>query len=284
MSVFLSDFLLDCEIKGLRPATIRGYKYKIEKYLSEYEITDADVKRFILDSKEKGLHVESINSYLRAIRVFSSFCGNEVNIKLLKDDCPVKEIYSTEEIRKLIKKPKGKNFIEFRTWALICFLLGTGCRIGTVKEIRVEDVDLDAGCVFLSHLKNRKKQYYPLSKALVVVLKEYIRVRGNEGYLFCNSFGEQANDRTLQEQIRKYNLNRGVKKTSCHLFRHTFAANYIMNGGDAFRLQKLLGHSTLDMTRKYVNIYGQEIGKDIEKYSALDNNIRQKIEMNKTNY
>ncbi|MCL2697847.1 MAG: tyrosine-type recombinase/integrase, partial [Oscillospiraceae bacterium] len=59
--------------------------------------------------------------------------------------------------------------------------------------------------------------------------------------------------------IQTYNRNRGVEKTSIHLFRHIFAKNWIMNGGDIFRLQKILGHSSLEMVKEYVSMLGVDI-------------------------
>ncbi|GCD81387.1 hypothetical protein PTHTG4_04490 [Parageobacillus thermoglucosidasius] len=62
---------------------------------------------------------------------------------------------------------------------------------------------------------------------------------------------------------------RGVEKTSIHAFRHTFAKHYITSGGDAFKLQRLLGHSTLDVTLNYVNLYGTDLKEDFDKHSIL---------------
>ena len=59
-------------------------------------------------------------------------------------------------------------------------------------------------------------------------------------------------------------------QTSIHLFRHTFAKNWIMGGGDIFRLQKILGHSTLDMVKQYVAIFGGDLKRDYDRFSALD--------------
>ena len=82
---------------------------------------------------------------------------------------------------------------------------------------------------------------------------------------------EFLNVPSLQGAIRRYNLSRGVSKTSLHLFRHTFAKNYILVGGGMVQLQSILGHSSLDMTRKYTNLYGSDIVKDFERLNPLNN-------------
>ena len=77
----------------------------------------------------------------------------------------------------------------------------------------------------------------------------------------------------LETAVRHFNIGRGVTKTSLHLFRHTFAKNYILAGGGMVQLQAILGHSTLDMTRKYVNLYGQDIQRDFNRLNPLNNVI-----------
>ena len=75
----------------------------------------------------------------------------------------------------------------------------------------------------------------------------------------------------LHNAIRAYNLSRGVKLTSIHAFRHTFARMYLVDcNGNALKLQRLLGHSTLDMTKKYVRIFDEDLIDDFKKVSPLE--------------
>lgn len=103
-------------------------------------------------------------------------------------------------------------------------------------------------------------------------MKEYLRYRKGkpEDYVFCNSFGEQGDKRTYQEMLASYNCKRGIKKTSAHLYRHTFAKKWILNGGDIFRLQKILGHSDLSVVKEYVQMFGQDLAVDFDKFNPLD--------------
>ena len=134
------------------------------------------------------------------------------------------------------------------------------------------DVDFTGGTITLRKTKSRKQQIIPLSATLSDILSEYLAYRGGEGgdFLFCNNYGEQASVRTYQDLVKKYNRVRNVNKTSIHLFRHTFAKNWILAGGDVFRLQKILGHSDLTVTREYVNMFGQDLQMDFEKFNPLD--------------
>ena len=145
-------------------------------------------------------------------------------------------------------------------------------RAATVRAIQIRDVDLDGGVVFYRHTKNRKAQVIPLCSPMIAILREYGRYRGGEptDYLFCTETGTQLTESGLRQSIARYNTRRGVQKTSIHLFRHTFARKYLIDcGGDAFTLQKLLGHSTLAMTKHYCAIYDADLTKNYDNFSPL---------------
>ncbi len=63
----------------------------------------------------------------------------------------------------------------------------------------------------------------------------------------------------------------GVPKFHPHTCRHTFSVRYLIHGGDAFSLQKILGHSTLEMTRKYVNLASGDVKAKHRQFSPMDN-------------
>ena len=126
--------------------------------------------------------------------------------------------------------------------------------------------------MFYRHTKNRKAQVIPLCSAMVAILREYLRHRDGEtaDYLFCTETGSQLMENGLRQSIARYNTRRGVQKTSIHLFRHTFARKYLIDcGGDAFTLQKLLGHSTLAMTKHYCAIFDADLTKNYDNFSSL---------------
>jgi len=128
----------------------------------------------------------------------------------------------------------------------------------------------------LTKMKNRKQQFIPLSNTLCSILKEYQAYRkGNpEDFLFCDAYGRQMAKRSCETAIEKYNKSRGVMKSSIHLFRHTFAKKWILNGGDMFRLQKILGHSTLDMVKEYVNMFNDDLQHQFNDYNPLENLVK----------
>nr|WP_294485586.1 tyrosine-type recombinase/integrase [uncultured Anaerosporobacter sp.] len=146
-------------------------------------------------------------------------------------------------------------------------------RISSALEVKICNLDFENCLILMNKSKNRKAQIIPMSNALVEVLQEYLEYRQGESddYLFCNAYGRKATIRAVQDNITHYNNKRGVLKASAHLYRHTFAKKWILNGGDIFRLQKILGHSSLDIVKNYVQMYGSDISVDFDKYNPLDN-------------
>ena len=153
-------------------------------------------------------------------------------------------------------------------------LLTYGQHFSAVSKhlIQIKDVDIENKVIYLRHTKNKRAQVIPLCEALCGILREYMRVRGGGGdeYLFPNENGVQLTENGLRCTISKYNRRRGVEKTSIHLFRHTFAKKYLVAcGGNAFTLQRLLGHSTLDMTKHFCAIFDADITKNYDSFSPL---------------
>jgi integrase/recombinase XerD len=196
-------------------------------------------------------------------------------IKLIHAEKKIKETYTDEELEKLLKKPDmaNPNFVEYRNWVMINYLIGTGNRSRTLRELCIKDIDFTNHEIVLKKTKNRKAYTIPLSNKLESVLIEYLRYRKGDAddFLFCTEYGEQITDWGLVTIISKYNKSRGVSKTSVHLFRHTFAKKWILNHGDMFRLQRILGHTSLEIVKEYVNMFAKDLQLDFNTFNPLDN-------------
>jgi integrase/recombinase XerD len=237
------------------------------------------MEKFILHLRENYSNAVTVNTYVRATRVLLYYAMSmnylqSFEIKLIKQEKLVKETYSDIDIAKLVKKPDLKNclFSEYRNWVMVQYFLETGNRLNTVINIKVGDVDISASMAVLKTTKNRKQMYSPMGNSLVKVLAEYIRVWGfkTEEYLFPNTNREQLTKNAIQNTMKIYNKCRGVEMTSIHAYRHTFAKNYVTSGGNAFKLQRLLGHSSLEITQQYVSLFSEDLAEDFGKHSIID--------------
>lgn len=92
----------------------------------------------------------------------------------IKDKETVKETYTDEELTMLLKKPaKNCDFTEYRNWVIVNFLMNSGCRAATIRNIQNRDVDMEARQVILRHNKNGKIQVIPLCSVMINILREY---------------------------------------------------------------------------------------------------------------
>lgn len=288
ISELLERFLIKCKVKNLTEKSIDSYKVKC-KWFIEYvgsdteasSITQKSVDDYILYQMENGrASAISINSYLRSVRALLYY-GMDLGyidrfkVHMLKAEKKLKETYTDEELKILLKKPNVKkcSFAEFKVWALENYLLATGNRISTAVNVKIGDLHFEERIIVLRKTKNRQQQIIPMSEALERVLREYLAYRGGspDDYLFCNYRGEQSCTGTYQKLVKVYNRSRGVMKTGCHLFRHTFAKKWILAGGDGFRLQRLLGHSDMTVTKEYLSLFGSDLQKDYDRMCPLDN-------------
>lgn len=278
------DFVLSQTAQGLSDITIATYRHHIHSISNHLDIqkpmetlTRKDLEAMIVSMRASGLAHNSISSYCRVLRTFLNWCRraglNIPELPKIKDKETVKEAYTDAELLALLKRPnKNCSFCEYRNWVIVNFLMNSGCRSASIRNIQNRDVDLDTRQVILRHNKNGKIQTVPLCSQMVSILREYMPIRGGkpEDYLFCDQYGGMLSMNGLRLAIARHNQSRGVEKTSAHLYRHTFARKYLVDcGGDAFMLQRLLGHSTLKMTKHYCAIYDADIAKDYDRFSPL---------------
>ena len=278
------DFVMSKMAQGLSDITIATYRQHIRSISNHLDIqkpmealTRKDLEAMIVSMRASGLAHNSISSSCRVFRTFSNWCRdcglNIPQLPNIKDKETVKEAYTDAELLALLKRPKKDcSFCDYRNWVIVNFLMNSGCRSSSVRNIQNRDVNLDARQVILRHNKNGKIQTVPLCSQMVSILREYMPIRSGkpEDYLFCDQYGGMLSMNGLRLAIARHNQSRGVEKTSAHLYRHTFARKYLVDcGGDAFMLQRLLGHSTLKMTKHYCAIYDADIAKDYDRFSPL---------------
>ena len=285
-------FIRKCRIKNLSQATITSYNNKVIPFVEfcnsgEISAVTVDTVDAFTDmlKKEHNVNDVSVVSYLRSVRAFLYYCMEcnymtSFKIHLPKCNKEIKEIYTDEQLEKLLKKPDTNtcSFTEYKTWVFENYLIATGNRLSTALNVQIRDLNFEDGIITLRKTKNRKQQIIPLSASLADVLQEYLVVRGGqpEDYLFCNNYGERASNRTWQTLVYRYNVKRDVNVTSIHAFRHSFARLWILNHGDIMRLKTILGHSNIAVTNEYLQMFGQDLQMDFEKFNPLDNMNRAK--------
>lgn len=226
----------------------------------------------------KDISIQTINHYLRSYRTFGNFCLAQGYILFfqcyIKEvDPPVKEVYTEKELKKLLVKPDITDFIDFRNYTIISLLLATGARCNTICNLKIKDFDFKNGVMYFNTLKNKHTEIIPIHPQTRKDILDFINVWRNDAnendWLFINEYGEQLTRSGLGKAIANYNKKRGVEKTSIHLFRHTFAKNWIQSNGDIISLSKMLTHSDLTMVKRYSNLYSIDLVEKAETFSPM---------------
>lgn len=280
------EFLETCKALNYSPFTVTYYRNTLHNfslfYDLENDLSTIDlklVKKYETCLVERGLSGKTVKTYITGLRTILYYFMKEgwlepFHIPAPKIDEKIKDVYTDDELRKLLKKPDINKctFATYRNWVLVSYFIGTGQRLNSVINIKNKDIDLSNETVVLHKTKARKDVLLPLPHSLVKILREYMRIRKGDmnDYLFCTQYGCQMTNGGVIDAIRAYNRSRGVEKTSVHLFRHTYAKNYLNNGGNVFKLQKLMAHSDLMSTQKYLNLEISDIQRDYQQYNQLD--------------
>lgn len=280
----LNAFFAEKRGDNLAEDTLSIYRTHLKYFFEVLEIED-DESLFLLSEADLTFFKTTILSeksdvtsatYCRSVRSFIYWArdngylkNTNITIKIPKAQEKVKETYTEEELSILLKDPRPCSATQYQSYVFVNFVIATGLRLSSILDLRVFDYNAKDGCIIVNKTKNNNAQTRYINKQMQTILNEYIErfELDTTDYLFCNTSGERANRRTFQGQIARYNKKKGIKKTSIHLFRHTFAKNFIQNGGSIRDLQLILDHSTVQITEEYLRDLGLNSKATVEIYN-----------------
>jgi len=282
----LNEFLLEQKIRGNSKNTIKYYQ-RFVGYFIKYagnkninEITIKDVKEYYVYNADKEISSETIKTYMRAVRVFLSWCYNEeyikVNIlekyKLPKASKKVKNILTENEIELLFSSFNQNDFIQYRNYCICLLMLDSGLRMNEVTTLKISNSHINENYIIVDG-KGNKQRAVPLGINTKNALLKYISIRNpvNHDNLFLDIHNKPINNYTIKNMIRKLKIKTGIKRIHAHLLRHTFATKYLENGGDIYTLQSILGHTSLEMVKKYIHTTPKKIVVNFSSFSPVDN-------------
>ena len=157
-------------------------------------------------------------------------------------------------------------------------MLDTGLRVNELINLMMDNVWLEEGLIKVLG-KGNKERLVPIGKQIRKLLWRYITryrpepARPNLNNLFLNRDGRPLTKNRVDSLMKRYGKMAGLTGIRCspHTLRHTFAINYLRNEGDVFSLQKILGHSSLEMTRRYCELANVDVKKVHATASPVDN-------------
>ena len=281
------SFIVSKRYSGCREKTIETYQNHIVEFVSwcdDLHLGIGDITRTHGERWEGLLRLDRCNrdttvqTKIRSIRTFLYWCMDEernwlkpFRVNLPKADMVLKTPYTKGELDVLLACPKNDDLSEWRNWAAISFIVRTGVRLSSAVNLRWADIDFEGHVCKLTHTKTNEQYFVPIpSDALVDMMTWHkISPATRLGYVFFSTYTEnKLKPNGLYQAIRKYNLSRGVEKTSVHLLRHTYATIYLQRGGRAERLQKILGHNAAKMTQRYVHLVTDDLLDGIDEFTV----------------
>lgn len=264
-------------------ATIEWYTNSL-KWLRSEVPSEEELKDAVMRMREKGRKATGCNAVLRAVNAYLHWntagtekkCGpgcQHLRVPYLKEPQLVLPTFTAAQVKLIARwKPRPKNFGQRRLHLLTLLLLDTGCRISEALTLRVRDVDLENMLITLDG-KGRKQRIVPFSFELRKALFRYISDYGRKPDLLLLA---SRNETMLGRRVMLRDVKALCKRLgfqpparTLHAFRHSFAVHYLRKGGSVFHLQKVLGHSTLEMTRRYANLMTEDLQAVHERVSLL---------------
>lgn len=283
------DKLLISEYKGfLREQNyipiLHSYK---ENYEGTFEIDDNAVEKSKTDISEmkkalyKGqLSDNSVNRMLSALRSYLVFLVDidhptpipPTAIKMIKAEKKEKQVAEFNELVKLIEFPEKFEedpIVKIRNRAILELIFSTGMRISEVVNLNKDQLKIENGEIIDSRIyilgKGKKQRFVYLTERAIFHLEEYLKLRGDEfPAVFVptkgtrkateNPYIVRLSQNYIQMKIKEYRTHLGIiVPTSAHSLRHGFATYIAENGASPAAIQKLLGHSSLQTTSRYVH-------------------------------
>ncbi|MDK7669539.1 tyrosine-type recombinase/integrase [Cytobacillus oceanisediminis] len=288
----LQLFLQDANLRNLRSHTITYYQNELRAFRKTLDaleinttpakITTEHINEFIAYLKDiQGLKIVSINTRLRAVRAFFNFAYKHEyiaknpckSVKLLRDRRKVIETFSRDQINKLLNAPDLKTFTGVRDYTILLLLLETGVRANELVGITTEDIRWEDSTILIRNTKGHRERLVPFQSKMKTQLKKYLAIRGvcECDALFVTIDGTPLSKRQLQSRVTYYGEKAKINnvRVSCHTFRHTFAKLCVKQGAGIFELQQILGHTSMEMVRVYVNLYSDDVKEKHKQFSPL---------------
>ncbi len=196
---------------------------------------------------------------------------DKLDLKKIKDEGNVQPA-EIKDIQTMLRSLDKHNYTELRDYNIILLMLDTGIRTSELMAIQNSDYDPEAQSIKIRPevAKTSRSRTLYLSPVTNTSLRKFLRVKPREweNWLFPTRDGAQLEANVLGRNFRKYCERCGVKFTPYQL-RHSFATFYLENGGDLFTLQRQMGHTDLQMTRRYTEISDKLLVESHSNYSPI---------------
>ncbi len=176
---------------------------------------------------------------------------------------------SRDQVAAVVREARAGQRTPLRDEAILLFLIDTGARANEVCTLGENGIDWERRIAGLFG-KGAKERYVPFSPQTGRAIQRYVtrERRGGSGRLFESEEGRPLTPSGLLQLCRRLGDRAGVELHP-HKCRHTFAITYLRNGGSVFAVQKMLGHTTLDVTLRYAALLTDDLIHEHQEHSPV---------------
>lgn len=274
----LEEFLLDCDLRRLSPRTIKSYKNNISRTLDYInihfqvieleEINHQHIRRYMQRLKQKGLSATYANGILKGLRSYFNYAIQEGyllrspadKVHWQKEPVKIIETFTNDEVRRMLNVYKRTDFLSVRNKLILAIAFDTGARNSEICEMKTSDIGSN---VILIHGKGSKERNVPLTPYVRKVMLQYERAKSlyfsdyflaYDNYLLSRT-GKPLTKEALEYVFKKAGEAASVRQSircSPHTARHYYAQANVRNGLDVYSLSRLLGHTNINITKRYL--------------------------------
>jgi integrase/recombinase XerD len=265
MTPLRQRFIDDLRIRNRAPKTIEAYVAGVARFAKHFgrspdQLGPEDVRTFQLHLLERGVSWSQFNQTVCALRFFYAVTlGRSEQLPLIpygKIPRKLPDVLSPSEVLRLLDAASpGRERTRLQV------LYACGLRLGELLHLRVTDIDSARMVVHIRHGKGGKDRFVPLSARLLAELRAYWRKHRPTTWLFPGATPDRplhhgSVQRPFQQLVRQAGLG---KRVTPHTLRHSYATHLLEAGVDVVTVQRLLGHTDLQTTARYLHISTQRL-------------------------
>jgi len=281
---YLTDFIYQTQGKDFR---LQDLTVEIGREFIR-DLMGRDVKYSshpFIKARSGKLAVQYIHGCGRAMRSFSSWAYEEgyldenvmQRLKLPKLPTIQPEPLGEEEIRRVLANCLDHTLERLRNYSMLMLFLDTGLRLNELITLKQSKIDFVIGEMTVMG-KGNKERKVPIGSQAKKALIDYLTKERPEPVnprdadcVYLNADRQPISNEVVEKVFQRVKKAAALPNFYPHICRHTFSVRYLINGGDVFSLQKILGHSSLEMTRKYVNLASGDVKDKHRQFSPMDN-------------
>lgn len=289
------EFLDRCRAKNLSVRTIEWYEDRTRRFsdwcfnkgiLRAQDLTTEDLEAFLLELQAGPYKPQTVRGFAQIAKTLSRYGHRKgfiptdltADFEMPRVPKTVIQTFSDEQLEALLDQPDARRWKGLRDRAILLTLLDTMVRVSELAGVNSRHVDLEGRSMRVMG-KGRKERDVPLGRTAARSLQRYRNAVDGlmpDDPFFISVRGRRLDRSVITDMVSEYGRAAGIDGVRCspHTLRHTAAKRFIMAGGDVFTLQKLLGHTSWVMVRRYVELASIDVAVQHGRFSPADTLFR----------